>query len=160
MLAEWLCNEPPIDDLGRPKGVLAPDTDVRDTGRRGATMSVLDEGLAYDDTLARELGRLWLASDSGARFGRGPNDSRLIPDVLSRGTWLGLEDVEHRKLVGVVSSPARDEVDDPTARFRDRIVTVDGTPCAANLGDTRGGVCAGAGSFDRACCTLASRRCI
>lgn len=31
---------------------------------------------------------------------------------------------------------------------------------AADLGDARGGVCVGAGSLDRADCTLASRRCI
>lgn len=90
-------------------------------------MSVRDKGRAYDDMLARELGRLWLASDSGARFGRGPKESLLTPDVLSRGTWLGRDDVEERKFVGVVSSPARDDAEDPAVRFRERIVTVDGT---------------------------------
>lgn len=104
-----------------------------------------------------------MASDSGPRLGSGPNDSLPIPDVLSRGTWLGFEDVDERKLVGVFSSPARDEADDPAARFRERMVTVDGkdTPwAAADLGDARGGVCVGAGSFDLADCTLASSRCI
>ena len=77
--------------------------------------------------LALELGRLWLASDSCARLGSGPKDSRLTPDVLSRGTWLGLDDVDDRSMVGVVSSPVIDEADDAVFRFRERIVTVDGT---------------------------------
>jgi hypothetical protein len=58
MLCEWLCIEPLKDDFGRPNGVRAPDIDDRDMGRGGGTMSVRDAGLAYDDTLARELGRL------------------------------------------------------------------------------------------------------
>ncbi|MDU7307036.1 MAG: hypothetical protein E7L41_22005 [Escherichia coli] len=64
--------------------------------------------------------------------------------------------------VGVVSSPAKDEAADPFVRFRDRIVTDAGTLDAvlADLGDALGGVLVGAGSFDRADCTLASSRCI
>jgi hypothetical protein len=50
--------------------------------------------------------------------------------------------MDERKLVGVVSSPARDEAEDPAVLFRERIVTVDGTlvPLATDLGDARGGV--------------------
>lgn len=126
-------------------------------------MSVRDDGRTYDETLARELGRL---SESRPRFGSGPKDSLLTPEVLSLGTWLGLEDVEDRKLVGVVSSPATlpardEEAVDPRVRFRERIVTVDGTVGApAVRGEARGGVCVGAGSLDRTECTLASSRCI
>lgn len=148
-----------MDDLGLPRGVRAPPNDVLDTGRGGA-ISVREDGLA-DDMLARELGRL--KSDSGPRFGRGPKDRRLTLDSLSRGTWL-LPPIEVRKLVGVVSSPATDDVAEPIVRFRERTVTVDGTPLAALLtdclGDARGGVCVGAGNLDRADCTRASKRCI
>lgn len=129
MLAEWLWSEPPRLDRGRPMGVRVPVRDVRDAGR--GIMSVRDGGRAYDETLARELGRL--ISESGPRFGRGPGpyDRRLTPEVLSRGTWLPLDDVEEWKLVGVMSSPATEpateEAADPTLRLRDRIVTVEGT---------------------------------
>ena len=47
-------------------------------------MSVRDAGLAIDEMLARELGRL--ISDSGPRFGNGPNERRATLDSLSRGT--------------------------------------------------------------------------
>ena len=163
MLAERPCIGPLIDDRGRPSGVRVPDMDVRDTGRGGAIMSFLDAGLAYEEMLALELGRLM--SESGPRFGSGPGpkERRLIPDVLSRGTWL--LDIEARglKLVGVASSPSTDEeAEDPAVRFRDRIVTDAGTLDAALIdrGEARGGVVAGAGSLDRTECTLASRRCI
>src|SRR5688572_13194073 len=113
--------------------------------------------------LARELGRL--ASESGLRLGSGPKDRRLIPDVLSLGTWLGLGVAAMLGLVGVVSSPAtEDEAVDPTVRFRERIVIEEGTDVVLELksvrGDARGGVCVGAGSFERADCTRASSRCI
>jgi hypothetical protein len=134
-------------------------------GRGGGTMSVLLAGLANDDTLARELGRDRDASEStppGFRFGSGPNDSRLTPDVLSRGTCLDVDAAW--VLVGVVSSPCTDEdAVEPIVRFRDRIVTLDGTlwaPCTEDRGDARGGVLTGAGSFDLADCTRASNRCI
>lgn len=84
MLAEWPWTEPDIDDRGRPRGVRAPPSEDRDTGRGGA-ISVRDEGRA-DERLARELGRL--ISESGPRLGRGPNDSLLTRDSLRRGTWL------------------------------------------------------------------------
>lgn len=50
-------------------------------------MSVLLDGRAIpDDMLARELGRDAEASDSlGPLLGRGPKESLLTPDVLSRG---------------------------------------------------------------------------
>jgi hypothetical protein len=123
MLAEWPCMEPPIEERGLPIGVLVPVSDVRDAGR--GIMSVRDGGRAYDETLARELGRL--ISESGPRLGRGPNDRRLTPEVLSRGTWLPFDEADACMLVGVVSSPATEEAVDPTARLRDRIVTVEGT---------------------------------
>lgn len=107
-------------------------------GRGGAFISVRETGLAIDETLARELGRL--TSWSGARLGRGPYERRLTPDVLSRGTWLGLDEVEERRLVGVVSSPATDEAVDPVVRFRLLMVTVDGTLAAEPRGEARGGV--------------------
>ena len=149
-----------MEDLGRPSGVRAPESDVRDMGRGGGTISVRDDGLACDEILARELGRLM--SESGPRFGRGPKDSRLTADVLSRGTWLDLDPATAARcwFVGVVSSPATDDAAD---RFRDRIVTDDGTPAeplTEARGDARGGVCVGAGSLDRTECTRASRRCI
>lgn len=124
-------------------------------------MSVREDGLAIDETLARELGLLM--SESGPRFGKGPGpkESLLMPDVLSLGTWL-FPDTEALKFVGVVSSPTTDEAVDPVVRFLERTVTVDGTPVplAADRGEARGGVCVGAGSLDRAEWTLASRRCI
>lgn len=81
MLRACPVKDPPIDDLGLPRGVRVPESDDREAGR-----SIRDEGLACDDTLARELGRERLASDSGPLLGSGPKDSRLAPDVLSRGT--------------------------------------------------------------------------
>jgi hypothetical protein len=75
-----------MDERGRPSGVLAPESDARDMGRGGA-MSVRDGGRAYELRLARELGLL--TSDSGPLLGSGPNDNLLMPDVLSRGAWLG-----------------------------------------------------------------------
>jgi hypothetical protein len=121
-------------------------------------MSVREAGLAIDETLARELGLLM--SDSGPRLGRGPGpkESLLIPEVLSLGTWL-LPDTDELKFVGVVSSPATDEAVDPAVRFLERTVTVDGT-IAPLRGEARGGVWVGAGSLERAECTLASSRCI
>lgn len=87
-------------------------------------MSVLLAGRAYDETLARELGRE--ASEStGLRLGRGPNDKRLTPDVLSRGTCLPVVEAPWL-LVGVVSSPATLAVE-PVTRFRERMVTLEGT---------------------------------
>lgn len=132
--------------------------DDRDIGRGGGTMSVRDTGLAIDETLARELGLLM--SDSGPRLGKGPGpkESLLIPDVLSLGTWL-LPDTDELKLVGVVSSPAMDEAVEPAVLFLERTVTVDGTT-APLRGEARGGVYVGAGSLERAECTLASSRCI
>lgn len=105
----------------------------------------------------------------GLRFGSGPNESRDTPDVLSRGTCLlVLDDMLLRKsvlrgIVGVASSPATLpatlEVVEPTVRFRLRMVTVDGT-AAEDRGENLGGVLIGPGSFERADCTRASRRCI
>lgn len=70
-------------------------------------------GRAYEDTLARELGRddsdssplLLLAPPP--RLGRGPNDKRLTPDVDRRGTCLLPAGREETWLagVGVASSP-------------------------------------------------------
>ena len=56
-------------------------------GRGGGCISVLLDGRAIpDEMLARELGRDADASDSvGPRLGRGPKESLLTPDVLSRG---------------------------------------------------------------------------
>lgn len=76
---EWPCRD--MDDRGRLSGVRV---DVRDMGLGGA-MSVREGGRAYEDMLARELGRL--LSASGARFGSGPNDRRFMLEVLSLGTW-------------------------------------------------------------------------
>lgn len=53
--------------------------------------------------------------------------------------------------VGV--SSATDEAIEPKVRLRDRIVTVEGicgTPWTEDLGEARGGVWIGAGSFDLA----------
>lgn len=124
-------------------GVRAPESEERDMGRGGGTISVRDDGRAYDDILARELGRL--ASESGLRFGSGPKDRRLIPEVLSLGTWLGFGIVVVLGFVGVVSSPATDdEAVDPTVRFRERMVIEDGIVVVLELkslrGEARGGV--------------------
>lgn len=132
-----------MDDRGLPRGVLAPDIDVREIGRGGGTMSVLEAGRAYDDMLARELGRL--LSASGARFGNGPKERRLIPEVLSLGTWpLLYVLVDVLGLVGVVSSPPRTEedVEEPAVRLRALMVTDDGIipSLAADRGEARGGV--------------------
>ena len=101
--------------------------------------------------LARLLGLLSLS-----RFGRGPNDRRLIPDVERRGTCFDAG----------VSSPVPPNEEPlavlPPVRFLLLIVTLGGMyPIAeAFLGDPRGGVLIGAGSFERADCTRCSRRCI
>jgi len=129
--------------------------------------SVLLAGLAKDETLARLLGREDSESKPpGFRFGNGPKDNRLTPEVDNRGTCLpvALDKLDFKFCVGVVSSaPASDEAVDPTLRFLERIVTVDGTetpPMTEDRGEARGGVLTGAGSFDLADCTRASRRCI
>ena len=117
-------------------------------------------GRAYDVILARELGLL--ISSGPPRFGNGPNDSRLTPDVLSRGTWLPL-DVDDGMLVGVGSSPATEDAAEPLVRLRERIVTDEGMAVALYTlvrGEARGGVRVGPGSLDRAECTRASSRCI
>lgn len=83
-------------------------------------------------------------------------------DDVRRGTWLGLDEVDERKFVGVASSPP-DETDAVVVRFRERIVTVAGTalgPFLADLGETWSGLVVGPGSLERADCTLASSRCI
>jgi len=159
MLCEWPWRDPLIEERGRPSGVRAPVREERDIGLGGGIMSVREAGLAIDETLARELGLL--ISESGPRLGRGPNESLLMPEVLSLGTWL-FPDVDALKFVGVVSSPATDDAVEPAVRFLERTVTVDGTtpPLIAFRGEARGGVCVGAGSLDRADCTLCSRRCI
>lgn len=93
-------------------------------------MSARLDGRAYDETLARELGREMDDSESrpalGLRLGRGPNDNLLTPDVLRRGTCLDV--VLAEKLLGVAeSSPRTDEAVEPVGRLRERIVTVEGT---------------------------------
>jgi hypothetical protein len=61
-------------------------------GRGGGIISARLDGRTNEETLALELGRD--SDDSlgstppGFRFGNGPNDKRLTPDVLSRGTCL------------------------------------------------------------------------
>lgn len=106
----------------------------------------------------------------GLRFGRGPNERRDTPDVLSRGTCLLVLDDKllrrsalERGWVGVASSPATLpatlEAVEPTVRLRLRTVTVDGM-LTEPRGDALGGVLTGPGSFERADCTRASRRCI
>lgn len=167
ILAERACRLPPKELRGRPRGVRVPDILVRLMGRGGA-ISVRLDGLAYDEMLARELGRdivesLCSRPAPGFRFGSGPKDNRLTPEVLSRGTCLDLVLAEKLGLDGVVSSTRTDEAVEPLGRFRERIVTVDGTlwtPRTDERGEARGGVVTGAGSFDRALCTRASRRCI
>lgn len=94
--------------------------------------------------LARLLGRLSPPS-LPSRFGSGPNDKRLIPDVDIRETCL---------VVGVVSSAAVDVLllltVLPTALLRLRMVTLGGMKACPFLGDARGGVFTGAGSLDLA----------
>jgi hypothetical protein len=98
-------------------------------------------------------------SAPGFLFGSGPNDSRLIPDVLSLGICFVVLVVDARfpctGLVGVVSSPtvepAVELAIDAGPRFLDRIVTVEGMPSFMDgRGEERGGVATGAGSLDRA----------
>lgn len=121
--------------------------------------------------LARELGRL--LSASGARFGNGPNDNRLTPDVLSLGTCpdlaegvllaAGVDDVVVvLACVGVESSLNTEDAVEPGALLRDRIVTDAGRAEAAltDRGDALGGVPVGPGSLERTDCTRCSRRCI
>lgn len=129
MLAECPCM--PMELRGRPRGVRAPEMELRLMGR-GGSISVRLDGRAYDEILARELGRDMDASESpcGLRLGRGPKDSLLTPDVLGRDTWREVAPVVAgpRGLVGVVSSPwTDDEAVEPMVRFLVRIVTVEGT---------------------------------
>ena len=174
-LTECPCKLPPSELCGRPSGVRAPDRLARLMGRGGGIMSVRLTGRAMpDDMLARELGRDSEASESPAgwpRFGSGPNESRLTPEVLSLGTCfvVAAATPAARALVGVVSSPCTDGVpidERPVVvvpRLRERMVTLDGTlcaPCNDERGEDRGGVLTGAGSLERADCTRASRRCI
>jgi hypothetical protein len=118
---------------------------VRLRGRSGRTK--------LDEALARLLGLLSLPS----RFGTGPKDRRLIPDVDSLVTCLVEEGV---------SSAAADELLVVLAlvRFLLLIVTLDGMkfwPKADRFrGEARGGVLTGAGSFDLADCTRCSSLCI
>jgi hypothetical protein len=117
------------------------------------------------DELARELGRDMDTSDSALahvgtpRLGRGPNEIRLTPDVLRRGTWrLCVE-----ATVGVLSSPPIDWDELATElgpRWRARIMELDGRPPGPTElrgDDMADGV---AGSFDLARWTRSSRRCI
>lgn len=103
---------------------------------------------------------------TGPRLGRGPgpNDCLPTPDVLSRGTWLPPLTLLLRCWpVGVQSSPLvvlvpTDETD-PGPRLR--VLTVTLLPPAVDpRGEARGGVGFGAGNFERADWTRASRRCI
>lgn len=88
----------------------------------------------------------------GPRFGRGPKDSLLTPDILSRGRCRPPLVLLLKPLpVGVASSGvvlvAVDDTDD-TPRLRVLIVTL--LLLATDLGEARGGVTVGAGSFERA----------
>lgn len=88
----------------------------------------------------------------GPRFGRGPKDSLLTPDILSRGRCLPPLVLLLKPLpVGVASSGvvlvAVDDTDD-TPRLRVLIVTL--LLLATDLGEARGGVTVGAGSLERA----------
>lgn len=88
----------------------------------------------------------------GPRFGRGPKDSLLTPDILSRGRRRPPLVLLLKPLpVGVASSGvvlvAVDDTDD-TPRLRVLIVTL--LLLATDLGEARGGVTVGAGSFERA----------
>ena len=103
---------------------------------------------------------------AGLRFGSGPKERRETPEVLSRETCLFALVMLLRRwcaCVGVASSPttllATLDAVDPTLRLRLRIVTVEGTAIEVR-GDDFGGVLTGPGSFERADCTRASRRCI
>jgi hypothetical protein len=114
--------------------------------------SVLLAGRAKDEMLARELGLEDSESKPGLRFGNGPNESRLTPEVDSRGTCLPEVLLLKLLFVGVVSSAAAGAVD-PTVRFLERIVTDDGTlepKLTDDRGEDRGGVATGAGSLDLA----------
>ena len=93
-----------------------------------------------------------------SRFGSGPKESRLIPEVDSLATCF-VDDG--------VSSPATEELLAvlPPVLFLLLIVTLDGMkfcPKAEEtfLGDARGGVLTGAGSFDLAEWTRCSSLCI
>jgi hypothetical protein len=135
-------------------------SDARETGRGIPSPAAREGGRAYEVTLARELGLL--ISSGPPRFGNVPNDKRLTPDVLSRGTWLPLG-VDVGILVGVGSSPVTEDAAEPLVRLRERIVIDAGILVALYtlvLGEARGGVRAGPGSLDRAECTRASSRCI
>jgi hypothetical protein len=106
--------------------------------------------------LARLLGLLLSLVPPVPRFGSGPNDRRLIPDVDSLAA--GFAD-------GVSSPPIDDPLAVlPVARFLLRIVTLGGMKFEPMLdivrGEALGGVLTGAGSFDLADCTLCSSRCI
>jgi hypothetical protein len=141
-------------------GVREPVSDARETGRGIPSPAAREGGRAYEVILARELGLL--ISSGPPRFGNGPNDRRLTPDVLSRGTWLPLG-VDVGILVGVGSSPATEDAAEPLVRLRERIVIDAGILVALYtlvLGEARGGVRVGPGSLDRAECTRASSRCI
>ncbi|KAI6766956.1 hypothetical protein HG531_011316 [Fusarium graminearum] len=124
--------------------------------------------------MAADAGRVTVESHRGTRsahgcsytwpprFGNGPNDRRLTPDVLSRGTWLPLG-VDVGILVGVGSSPVTEDAAEPLVRLRDLIVIEAGMLVALYtlvLGEARGGVRVGPGSLDRTECTRASSRCI
>lgn len=106
--------------------------------------------------LARLLGRLSPPSLL-SRFGSGPKDRRLMPDVDIRETCL---------VPGVVllSSTAEDVLllltVLPTVLLRLRIVTLGGMKGCPFLGDARGGVLIGAGSLDLAEWTRCSSLCI
>lgn len=122
--------------------------------------SALLIGRAKLDILARLLG-LGISGSTwfGLRLGSGPKDRRETPDVLSRGTCLFVPEMLLRRFEGV-SPTLIDEAVDPVVRFLLRIVTDEGTLGVA-LGDERGGVLTGpGGSFERADCTRASKRCI
>lgn len=147
---------------GRPEDILPLKSDLEgglpeetlplksllEGGRPTTLKSLRDAGRAIlDAILALELGRL---------ISPGPNESLLMPDVLSLEAWLLPAPLTEERKVGVMSSPATLLFVDPTVRFRLRTVTDAGIPC----GEMRGGVYVGAGSLERADCTLASRRCI
>jgi len=106
-------------------GVRVPESDALETGRGIISPAVLEGGRASEVTLARELGLL--ISSGPPRFGNGPNDKRLTPDVLRRGTWLPLVAGVGIPVVGVMSSPATEDAVEPPVRLRERIVTDEGT---------------------------------
>ena len=148
---------PPIDERGLrlsavelwPSGVRVPERLARLLGRGTAELGLMEVRL---DTLARLLGRLPPLSACLLAAGA-QNDSRLAgcPDE------------------GVLVSPSRNDAAaltllPPVRFFGLRTVTDAGMawcPMADALrGDARGGVCTGAGSFDRADCTRCSSFCI